>query len=202
MEDRKAGCRRISFRSYDRREDEFSSRCAVAAPQGMVYASGGRWVNFIAFVGSVIVPRMAPYYIDRYEVTNRQYQEFVDKGGYEKREYWTTPFTKDGHQLNWEDAKAFFRDSSGRAGPSTWQGGHYPEGQADFPVSGVSWYEASAYAAFAGRACPPFPNGMRLHLPTWAVTPFRKVISPLQRSLPSEHLRDWGSTAHTIWLAT
>jgi serine/threonine protein kinase/dienelactone hydrolase len=128
----------------------------IAAPEGMVYASGGSWTNFIAFVGMVRAANMSPYYIDRYEVTNRQYQEFVDKGGYEKRDYWTTPFTKDGHEVNWEDAKALFRDASGRAGPSTWQGGHYPEGQADFPVSGVSWYEASAYAAFAGKSLPTF----------------------------------------------
>ena len=128
----------------------------MAAPEGMVYANGGRWNSFIAFVGAVGVANMPPYYIDRYEVTNRQYQEFVDKGGYEKREYWAASFTKDGRQINWEDAKAFFRDGSGRAGPSTWQGGHYPEGQAEYPVSGVSWYEASAYAAFAGKSLPTF----------------------------------------------
>jgi eukaryotic-like serine/threonine-protein kinase len=128
----------------------------MAAPEGMVYADGGGWANFIAFVGLVRVSHMAPYYIDRYEVTNREYQEFVDKGGYEKREYWTTPFTKNGHSINWEDAKAFFRDGSGRTGPSTWQGGHYPEGQADYPVSGISWYEASAYAAFVGKSLPTF----------------------------------------------
>jgi len=32
----------------------------------------------------------------------------------------------------------------------TWEGGHFPPGQAEYPVSGVSWYEASAYAAFIG----------------------------------------------------
>jgi dienelactone hydrolase len=32
--------------------------------------------------------------------------------------------------------------------------GHYPEGAADFPVSGVSWFEASAYAAFVGKSVP------------------------------------------------
>ena len=39
-------------------------------------------------------------------------------------------------------------------------GGHYPEGKADYPVAGVSWFEASAYAAFAGKT-----------LPLWAVVP-------------------------------
>jgi serine/threonine protein kinase/dienelactone hydrolase len=138
------------------RQMNFPLDAQMSAPEGMVYADGGTWVNFIAFVGMVRAAKMPPYYIDRYEVTNRQYQEFVDKGGYENREYWTAPFMKDGHSVNWEDAKALFRDSSGRAGPSTWQGGHYPEGQADYPVSGISWYEASAYAAFAGKSLPTF----------------------------------------------
>ena len=32
--------------------------------------------------------------------------------------------------------------------------GDYPEGQAEFPVTGVSWFEADAYAAFVGKALP------------------------------------------------
>src|SRR3954454_21549039 len=47
-----------------------------------------------------------------------------------------------------------FRDSTGQPGPSTWRSGTYPDGQADFPVGGVSWYEAAAYAAFAGKSLP------------------------------------------------
>ncbi len=43
---------------------------------------------------------------------------------------------------------------TGRPGPSTWEAGDYPEGQDDYPVSGVSWYEAAAYAEFAGKALP------------------------------------------------
>src|SRR5260370_430905 len=46
------------------------------------------------------------------------------------------------------------RDSTGRPGPATWQAGHYPAGEADHPVGGVSWYEASAYAEFAGKSLP------------------------------------------------
>jgi hypothetical protein len=51
---------------------------------------------------------------------------------------------------------ARFRDRTGRAGPSTWDAGHYPDGQAEYPVSGISWFEASAYAAFAGNSLPAF----------------------------------------------
>jgi formylglycine-generating enzyme required for sulfatase activity len=32
--------------------------------------------------------------------------------------------------------------------------GSYPAGQDDYPVSGVSWYEAAAYADFAGKSLP------------------------------------------------
>src|ERR1700694_689977 len=47
-----------------------------------------------------------------------------------------------------------FLDATGRPGPATWELGAYPEGQANYPVGGVSWYEAAAYAEFAGRALP------------------------------------------------
>jgi len=49
---------------------------------------------------------------------------------------------------------ALFRDRTGRPGPATWEVGDYPRGQEDFPVSGVSWYEAAAYAEFAGKSLP------------------------------------------------
>jgi pimeloyl-ACP methyl ester carboxylesterase len=49
---------------------------------------------------------------------------------------------------------ALFRDRTGRPGPSTWELGSYADGEADWPVHGVSWYEAAAYAAFAGKTLP------------------------------------------------
>jgi hypothetical protein len=49
---------------------------------------------------------------------------------------------------------AEFVDQTGRPGPATWQAGDYPEGQGDFPVSGISWYEATAYAHFVGKSLP------------------------------------------------
>ena len=35
-----------------------------------------------------------------------------------------------------------------------WESGNFLEGQGDFPVTGVSWFEAAAYSAFMGRSLP------------------------------------------------
>jgi serine/threonine protein kinase len=94
------------------------------------------------------------YLIDKYEVTNQQYKAFVDSGGYDKSQYWKHQFVKDGQEIPREQALREFCDKTGAPGPSTWEQGTYPEGQAKFPVSGVSWYEAAAYAEFVGKNLP------------------------------------------------
>ncbi len=132
----------------------FSLSHAATAPPGMVYVDGGHWTSYASFIGWVGPYTFPPYYMDRYEVSNRDYQNFVDHGGYQKPEYWPAVLQKDGHALTWSEAMPLFRDTTGRPGPSTWAGGHYPEGKGDFPVSGVSWYEAAAYAAFVGKSLP------------------------------------------------
>jgi formylglycine-generating enzyme required for sulfatase activity/dienelactone hydrolase len=126
---------------------------AAKAPARMVPVDGGPWGDYSAFLG-VIGASLPPFFIDRYEVTNREYQSFVDQGGYANPAYWKQPFVREGRTLTFGEAMAVFRDSTGRAGPATWEGGHYPEGKADYPVTGVSWFEAAAYAEFAGKTLP------------------------------------------------
>jgi eukaryotic-like serine/threonine-protein kinase len=133
---------------------DFSLTDWQRSPAGMVPTPGGELETYEGFLGWVGPYNLPPYYVDRFEVTNREYQRFVDDGGYTKKQYWPAVFTDDGRGLPWEEAMVRFRDSSGRPGPATWEGGHYPEGQADFPVSGVSWYEATAYAASVGKSLP------------------------------------------------
>jgi formylglycine-generating enzyme required for sulfatase activity/dienelactone hydrolase/predicted Ser/Thr protein kinase len=117
-------------------------------PAGMVYAPAT-----VATAPPPVVSLPA-FWIDRYEVTNGDFKKFVDAGGYQKPEYWTNTFVKEGKTLSWREAMAEFRDATGRPGPATWQLGSYPEGAGSLPVSGVSWYEAAAYAAFAGKSLP------------------------------------------------
>jgi formylglycine-generating enzyme required for sulfatase activity/dienelactone hydrolase/predicted Ser/Thr protein kinase len=123
-------------------------------PPGMVWIPMAPPAPLAVLFVQLPAAQIPAMWMDKYEVTNRQFKEFVDAGGYQKREYWKRPFVKEGKELSWEAALAGFRDATGRPGPSTWEGGSYPDGKADFPVGGVSWYEADAYAEFAGKSLP------------------------------------------------
>ena len=125
-------------------------------PSGMVRVSPEKYSNTLFIPGYEGIPELPlkDYWIDQYEVTNRQFKVFVDQGGYQKREYWKVEFQKDGKHLSWDEAMVLFRDAAGRPGPKDWIQGEYPKGQGDFPVTGISWYEAAAYAEFAGKSLP------------------------------------------------
>lgn len=62
------------------------------------------------------------FYIDRYEVTNAQYKEFID--------------------------------ATGHLSPRHWVGGLYEDGKGAHPVIKISWFDASAYAIWAGKRLP------------------------------------------------
>lgn len=100
------------------------------------------------------IPSAPAFLIDKYEVTNRQFREFVDRGGYENPDLWEHPFIRDGAVIPWSQGVEQFRDQTDRLGPATWRNGKYPSREADFPVRGVSWYEAAAYARFSDKHLP------------------------------------------------
>jgi dienelactone hydrolase len=113
-------------------------------PQGMVRVMGAEG----AF------GKLDDFFIDKYEVTNRQFKEFVNAGGYGNNKLWKERLVRDGKELTWEAAIKAFVDQTGQPGPAGWQAGDFPEGQAEYPVSGISWYEAAAYAEFVGKCLP------------------------------------------------
>ena len=114
--------------------------------------------------GMVWVPPMSPapspafalpgFWLGRYEITNAEFKRFVDAGGYQNAQYWKDPIVKSGRTLSWTEAVKEFRDLTGRPGPATWELGAFPAGADNLPVAGVSWYEAAAYARFAGQSLP------------------------------------------------
>jgi formylglycine-generating enzyme required for sulfatase activity/predicted esterase len=132
-------------------------------PPGMVRIPGGTLTAIPGARGPATVPTMEvpSFLLDRYEVTNRQFKEFVDAGGYETPRYWPAPIMHDGQEIPWPNATARFRDATGRPGPSMWEAGAYPAGEDDHPVGGLSWYEAAAYCAFAGKSLPTIYHWFR-----------------------------------------
>ncbi len=131
-----------------------------AITPGMVAVDGGA----VYVAGEKI--ELGEYWIDRSEVTNEAYQAFVDEGGYARPELWETMYQKDGRTLAWEEAMQLFVDRTGRPGPATWSDGRFPPGEALHPVSGVSWYEATAYAAFRDKELPTIHHWRDASCPT------------------------------------
>ena len=114
------------------------------------------------------------YLIDRFEVTNRRYQAFVDAGAYRRPEFWRQAFVENGRRVSFREAMSRFTDRTGHPGPSTWHMGTHLPGQEDYPVSGVSWYEAAAYAAFEGRELPTVFHWRRA---AWGVSVSGPVVA-------------------------
>src|SRR5262245_22362806 len=95
--------------------------------------------------------RLDDFFIDKYEVSNREYREFIRAGGYLKREFWRHLIDS---VVAWEDAIREFKDRTGLPGPRSWVNQDFPEDKAEHPVTDISWYEAAAYAAFRGKELP------------------------------------------------
>lgn len=123
-------------------------------PEEMSWVPAGQFDLFMPGLDHLKSEPMAAFEMDRNEVTNREFKRFVDAGGYTERKYWRQAFVDGDHPLTWEEAIGRFTDRTGRAGPATWEVGSFPEGKGAFPVAGVSWYEAAAYAEWAGKRLP------------------------------------------------
>lgn len=94
------------------------------------------------------------FFIDKYEVRNERYQEFVSAGGYNNVTYWQELAEDLSDTISLEQALKNFTDQSGQPGPATWQNGEFPKGKNNYPVTGVNWYEAMAYARYVGKSLP------------------------------------------------
>lgn len=88
------------------------------------------------------------FWIMQTEVTNAQFAAFVDAGGYSQDQWWT--------EAGWA-----WRTESAITEPGYWDNTNW--NQPDYPVVGISWYEAMAYAAWLADK-----TGFAVRLPTEA----------------------------------
>ena len=78
------------------------------------------------------------YWIDRYPVTCGEYAKFIEAGGYQKAEFWS--------EKGWK-----WLQENPVSQPLYW---NPISGNENYPVCGVSWYEADAYARFVNKRLP------------------------------------------------
>ena len=114
-----------------------STRPASIAPIGMVLIPAGKF-KFATTHGDEFIPypkqeedslfAMPSFFIDKYPVTNGQFKKFLTTAGYHPTD------------------KANFLKH--------WPHGKIPPGQDNFPVVYVSYEDAKAYAAWAGKRLP------------------------------------------------
>lgn len=83
----------------------------------------------------------AAFLLARHPVTNADYQGFVDDGGYDNLELWPQDIWP--HLID-------MKDLTGVAAPRYWRDGRHDRRLADHPVVGICYYEAAAYARWAG----------------------------------------------------
>lgn len=95
-------------------------------PLGMVFIPGGTFRmgrdNGDEYERPAHEVTVRPFFMDRMEVTNLQYSQFIR--------------------------------ATGHRPPPHWQGGLYPLGQDNLPVTHVSWNDANAYCQWAGKRLP------------------------------------------------
>ena len=152
--------------------------------------------EFILGVDAVTEPRsldnersahpvdLPAFRIGRVPVTNGEWREFIDDGGYDQRRWWS--------ERGW----AHRQDSDLRA-PQFWnldgtrtRFGHVEDIPADEPVQHVTFFEAEAYAAWAGARLPTEHEWEKAC--AWDPAAKARRRYPWGSSEPTKHLANLG----------
>jgi len=131
-----------------------------------------------------------PFLLARRCVTNESFQKFVDGGGYADLNLWPEDLWP--HLID-------FKDQTEQPGPRFWRDGRHDKRFADHPVVGICYYEAAAYAAWAGYR---LPTGAEWQMAaSWRIRSSAHVMRryPWGDALDTRRCNIWASNiAHTV----
>jgi iron(II)-dependent oxidoreductase len=133
--------------------------------------------------------------IARLLVTNEEYARFVEDGGYERREFWSDEGWAHKESEAWTAPLYWTRDGEGWRERSMFEDAPLLPRH---PVTGVSWYEADAYARFVGKRLPTEAEWEKAA--SWDDEKKRRLRFAFGNDVPSDKqvanfdFRFWGTT--------
>jgi formylglycine-generating enzyme required for sulfatase activity len=108
----------------------------------------------------------------KYPVTNLQFDRFIQAGGYDTPRWWGG---EESIGWQWRAKGQRLYSSAGTDQPEYWQHPRFGKDRRGYPVVGVSWYEAAAYATWLTEQWQAASSKLQVwrdgRLETWPLTP-------------------------------
>lgn len=125
--------------------------------------------------------------------------EFGDEDERPQRQIFLDAYKIDRFEVTNAQYRRFVLAADVRA-PQHWAGSDYPAGQADLPVTGVSWLEASAYCEWVDKRLPSEAEWEKAcRGPDMYIYPWGNIWDPERANTGIERSSQWPPRVEDIW---
>jgi ergothioneine biosynthesis protein EgtB len=154
-------------------QDKYSPKILKTPPptvgknykKDMIKISGGlfemgfdekKWSDYFAYDIEMPLHKvyLNDYEIDNTPVTNSDFLNFINDGGYENFKYWLSDGWEAVKRNKWTAPLYWEKDENGNWVKHDFKGKRFIENFSNEPVTNISYYEADAYAKWAGKRLP------------------------------------------------
>ena len=127
----------------------------IVIDDNLLYTYGATWDTSFHPPDSLksSAVELEPFEIGKYELTNAEYEKFVQDGGYDKPDFWSPEGWEFKNDLNWSMPAFWSKDRLWKDDPYSKYG--------DTPVHGISYYEAEAFCNWLSKKA-----NENYHIPT------------------------------------